>query len=740
MNQKINMENNKKILFLTLLKRELKLQFTSPFIYILSAAYLIIGGLLAFNYLFATGIVSLKPYFQIAPLLIILFSIILSSGLLLNKKENMDITSLLPCSEGDIVTAGYLSGIIMILILLLSGYIIPLTIIIFNWGKLDMGAVFSGNLGLFLTGSAFVAIGMGISSFNKNQTVTLIISMFIAFLLWIPTHLGSVLPSTLNSFLLNLSFNYNLDYFTKGLFVLNNFFYFISLTILGFSLALLGLKKRRWGKLPLFLYSYLVIPILIILFLSLFSMKFNKKVDLTSDKIFTLDSSTKKIVKSLNEDVTLYFFCSNNIPLKLETIKDEIISLLNQYKNLSSNIKIKIIDPDKSEDYKRVAASYGVQKIEIGKKGGNSESLHRIYFALVLVKGEVVESIPEVVNTKTLEYSLTYRFKRLIEPPRTLIFTNGHGEFPAKGEKSIRGGFGELFNNLKGFETKVVNIKTKEIPKNADLLIVAGPIETLDKNSVNKIRKFFMGGKPVLILGDGLKDKYEQLNPGMPRQWRVNESGLNQLLDEFGVSLNTDVVLSFKAPKISVGKIRVETYPLMPIIKVTKTFSILPFSVSSLKITKSKNTGFEVVDIIKSPSAWIHKNVFIEDRKWPQTKEKGKFPVGALIRGTKNGKYKNAKMFVFADSDIFRDLSIKTINTHLIFFRHLINQLLGDDLLKKLRFKGRGVSYLKVKNSVVTKIIRGGAVIIPPLFLIILGLIYNVIRRKKGKRTPKRIK
>ena len=73
----------------------------------------------------------------------------------------------------------------------------------------------------------------------------------------------------------------------------------------------------------------MVLVLAIVVVVNLVAGKMNLTVDLSSDKIYTLTDSTKKLTEGLKEDVTIYYMCQAG----QET--DAIEKVLDQYDKLS---------------------------------------------------------------------------------------------------------------------------------------------------------------------------------------------------------------------------------------------------------------------------------------------------------------------------------------------------------------------------------------------------------------------
>ncbi len=83
------------------------------------------------------------------------------------------------------------------------------------------------------------------------------------------------------------------------------------------------------------LYTLVVIGILVAV--NYLGVRFNKPIDLTSNKRFTLSEETQKIVGNLKQDATItYFDTSTNF--------DQAKGILDRYKNLSTKIHVDYVD------------------------------------------------------------------------------------------------------------------------------------------------------------------------------------------------------------------------------------------------------------------------------------------------------------------------------------------------------------------------------------------------------------
>jgi len=169
-------------------RRDLSAYFNSMWGYLVVASILVIDGLLFNAYSLGTGArystKVLEEFFYFSFGTTMVAAILLTMRLLAEERQTG--TALLldasPLSDTQIIVGKYLSALAFLFLLTLSTLYMPA--LIFVNGKVALGQIAAGYLGLFLAGSAAVAIGTFGSSVAKNQLFAAVISSFgVGFLL-----------------------------------------------------------------------------------------------------------------------------------------------------------------------------------------------------------------------------------------------------------------------------------------------------------------------------------------------------------------------------------------------------------------------------------------------------------------------------------------------------------------------------------------------------------------------------
>ena len=230
--------------FAVLLMKEERALFSSPIAYVLMTVFLLIMGYSFTLTLFLSHQPSLVHIFFQMFVLFMLTTPLITMRLLAEEKKLRTLEVLLtaPVSETAIVMAKFVASMSLIAVmLLLSGtYAAALA-----WfGDPDFGPIYSGYLGLLLLGAALVGTGLLASALTSNQVIAALISLSVFLLLWIIDNFGWLLPSPIDSLVVNLSLSVHFRPFAVGSIYLSDIGFFISATLLTLLMSVRALARR----------------------------------------------------------------------------------------------------------------------------------------------------------------------------------------------------------------------------------------------------------------------------------------------------------------------------------------------------------------------------------------------------------------------------------------------------------------------------------------------------------------
>ena len=189
--------------------------------------------------------------------------------------------------------------------------------------------------------------------------------------------------------------------------------------------------KARQTKYAAYAATYILVVLAVVVVANILADRHNKSFDATSNKRYSLSDQTAKIVKGLKQDATITYF---NQSTRFRDGKD----LLGEYANLSPNVHVNYVDPDKDPQAAREAGikSFGTAVVQVGLKKEEAKSM--------------------------TEEGITGAFIRdLKSTTRTVCFVSGSGEHHIG--DSDRQGYSR-FKDLLGkdnYETKSINLIQK---------------------------------------------------------------------------------------------------------------------------------------------------------------------------------------------------------------------------------------------------------------------------------------
>lgn len=252
-------------------EREIKSYFTTPIAYVVLMIFLAISGYFFYSFLMEFNIIFNRyQYFSqmsgnpamlemlnlnelvierllqnTLVILVFLMPILMMKSFAEEKKSGTyEILMTSPVTHWQIIIAKFLSSFTLILALLAPTFIY--VIMVYSWGKPEMGPVFTGYLGLLLFAGAGIAIGLFASSLTSDQIVAGVVTFVILLFLIIIGYVGQMsdtLPGRIASY---ISINDHFPNLTRGLVLSSDIMYFLSLIALFLFLTKRSIESIMW--------------------------------------------------------------------------------------------------------------------------------------------------------------------------------------------------------------------------------------------------------------------------------------------------------------------------------------------------------------------------------------------------------------------------------------------------------------------------------------------------------------
>lgn len=471
---------------------------------------------------------------------------------------------------------------------------------------------------------------------------------------------------------------------------------------------MLSNKRVRYGA-----YSSVmtIAVIAIIVVLNLVISQFDFKIDLTTEKMFSLSDQTKQIVSSLNKDVDIYTtYATGN-----ENI--QFVEMLDKYKGLSNKIKITNKDPNLNptfmqkymEDERSISA--GSIIVESGNRFKVLSSYDLVDYQpnYQTYRNEVTGIALEQKVTSAIQYVTTDNL------PIAYII-EGHNEFEL--DSTVQD---SLANE--NYELKNLNILTQgSIPDDASLLIINSPARDYSQDEAKILIDYLnKGGKAIFILNfyNDEKPNYESVLASYgvkPQNLVVLEGNQSNCLP------NNPLYL---LPNIENHDI---TKPLVD----NKLNIILPYT-QAIENLQQKNANTKITPLLTtSNSAYAKANNESTIAKESGDIE-GPFNLAVLIEDNwfNDSESYQSKVIVISSPTLF-DSGTNQISSgaNLDFFMNTVNFLVDRQDSISIRSKSLATEYLQLDQTQAL-IIIAIALIIIPIIIFAIGIVIWLRRKNK---------
>ena len=426
----------------------------------------------------------------------------------------------------------------------------------------------------------------------------------------------------------------------------------ISLLIVGGVLSLAAVifnlrairesSRRRSTKLGANTTVMTVAVVAIIGFGNFLGYRHHKRIDLTTEKLYSLSDQTRKVVSDLKKDVKMMQFDTDD----QRGLSDQ----MKEYRNLSSRFSFERIDP-----YKNMEAA---KKYEVTKPGD-----------VVVVSGDRSER-PKDTSEQSIINAI---IKVTRDSLKKVCFLEGHGE-KRLASTSEGDGYGAVDKMLKdeNYETKGINlVASNDVPSECDVLVVAGPKQSLFPQEASAIGKYLeTGGKAMLLIDPDTDPKLEDVL----HAWGI-QLGNNTVVDVsgvgrfFGLGPGAPVARSYGTHAI------------------TKDFEgTMTFYPMSRSVETTSGSGATTTDLMKtSEDSWAETEISAGKVAFDEGKDK-KGPITLGVAASKTEGDKEARLVVIGDSD-FAANQFAGVQRNGDLFMNSINWLAQDEDLISIRPK-----------------------------------------------------
>ncbi len=728
---------------LAIFKREFKAYFQSVIGWLFVAALLAVYGL----YFYVYNLMQGNPYIYyslsaITFILLIAVPILTMRSFAEDRKNKTDqLTLTAPVSIGKVVLGKYLAMVAVFTIDIAVYAVTPL--ILRAFGTVPMGESYISILAFWLYGCTCIAVGMFISALTESQVIAAVLTfaaLFISYMMGGITNLisssGNVLTTVMKAFDLYEPF----DKFSGGSLDITAIVYYVTaIAILNF-LTVQSIQKRRWSisrktfSTSVFSVSFIAVAMALTVVVNLVVGALPSKVtaiDCSYSKLYSITSDTKKAMKKLSDDVTVYVLSS-------EAKKDaQIDKVLKRYEDLSNHISVEYVNPSTKpyfyQDYTDTAPAQN-SLIVVSGKHSKVVDYYDIYhyesnmdYSTYSYSNDLVGFDAEGQLTSAIEY-VTMEADEL---PVVYQIT-GHDE------GTLGSDFQSAVEKANMSLSSIELLNEESVPDDASAIIINAPQKDFNEADAKKVIDYLQAGGKAIIIGsytdadlpnfDSILEAYNvQFTKGVisenDAQHYYKMGGPFYLLPEVNSS---DYTTNIGGNYIYVPATLGITYP------DSSTEEADDGSEEDTEDSSEDNkvTYTSLIDTTEQSVAKNNPND-MSDYGLEDGDDKGPFCIGLAVEQTTEDD-NTTQLVVFGSPYIFSDDASQLTSNNTTLFDDVTTKLVGETKLAASVIPEKSYTLSNLTVSAIYTIILGLLfTILIPIVLIVCGIVIFVVRRKK---------
>ena len=334
----------------------------------------------------------------------------------------------------------------------------------------------------------------------------------------------------------------------------------------------------------------MVLGVVIILLINIIASFVFTRFDLTAEKRYSLSPAVKTMLKGLQDDVFFRVYLDGELPSGFRRLANETRDMLNEFRAYSDHIHFEFIDPSASpnarerNDTYRLLVEQGLQPTDL-RVTNKGESSQLIIFpgTIVVYRGrelpvqllmaQMGQDPQKVLNNsiQALEYNLANAIDKLIHTTKSRVaILEGQGELSREQTVDLERALSEYYNVERIAINNQINSLTVRLQTDSSgsplvnkykALIIAGPERSFNEKDKFLIDQFIMRGGRILWMIDPVFAKMDSLQQYASTMGLANDINLDDMLFNYGVRLNKNLVMDMSALPIPVKTGQVGSQP-----------------------------------------------------------------------------------------------------------------------------------------------------------------------------------
>ena len=334
-----------------------------------------------------------------------------------------------------------------------------------------------------------------------------------------------------------------------------------------------------------FAVATVVLAAILVFLVSVLGNLHGARIDLTSDRLFTLSPSAAQILENLQVpvQVKLYITPAEKMPTQLRNLERDITEQLRNFEQVSNGmLQFTIFNPQDDEEMQKTLVAKGIQPFQVQSIEKDEMGIKLIWSAMTIAYKDKPEEIMTQVLPQSLAaleqdivgpvYRLTrertprvayYGPKKQIDQQMAMMYLQQGMQPPEPQEQFAR--IGELLGQGHYEAVPIQLPEESPVPEDIDCLIVMA-IGELNERQTWEINRTLQRGVPVIMAVQAHEYGY---SPGQMGRWTIagqaTPTKADELLAGIGLNLSQDHFMDMSMETIdlprerNLGGLRVQT-------------------------------------------------------------------------------------------------------------------------------------------------------------------------------------
>ncbi len=302
--------------------------------------------------------------------------------------------------------------------------------------------------------------------------------------------------------------------------------------------------------------------ILLVCMINWGASNWHTRIDFTNEKRFTLSEPTRKLLKKIDQPVSVQIFLKGNLPSGFKRLSMATEDLLRTFKDIAGHpFTYQFVSPDELVDgttvtYGDTLTSMGLLPINLTsqvKEGQQQQLLYPVglvtynqqVLPIELYKGKTPFINFQELNSAEamLEYTIAHALAQLIQKEKPVIgYATGNGEPAGYNTYDL------VENVLKpNYSFYTLDLNTQPaVPPLFDVLLLVKPTQRFTDMEKLKIDQYIMQGGKVLVYIDKLNAEMDSLQIKNEVIAYDRELNLEDQLFKYGIRINSDLLMDLQ--------------------------------------------------------------------------------------------------------------------------------------------------------------------------------------------------